>query len=59
MFPRTTSKEEMKDYGVLVMFTNVLDEHSAFISRVEGYSEDGGTRFLQNVGNHLPDYTVS
>jgi hypothetical protein len=41
------------------MFTNVLDEHSAFISGVEGYSEDGGTRFLQNVDNHLPDYTVS
>jgi hypothetical protein len=41
------------------MFMNVLDEQSAFISRVEGYCVDGGTKFLQNVGNHLPDYTVS
>jgi hypothetical protein len=49
----------MKDYGVLIMFTNVLDEHSASIFRVEGCSEDGDTRFLQNVGNHLPDYTAS
>jgi hypothetical protein len=22
------------------------------------YSEDGGDRFLQNVGNHLQDYSV-
>jgi hypothetical protein len=56
---RTKSKEENEDYGVLIMFIDVLNEHSAYILKVEGYSEDGVTSFIKNVDNHLTVYPVS
>jgi hypothetical protein len=40
-----------------------LEERTAYILRVEDcvffYPEDEGSKFLRNVGNYLPDYTVS
>jgi hypothetical protein len=33
---------------------NVSEERPAFT-----YSEDGDSKFILNVGKHLPDYTVS
>ena len=34
--------------------TNLSGESAALI-----FSEDGESRFLRNVGNHVPDHTVS
>jgi hypothetical protein len=38
----------------LSMTTNILEGPTASIF---SYTEDGGTRFLQNPGNNLPDYS--
>jgi hypothetical protein len=37
------------------MFTAVLEERPPYMFSVD----DGGKTFLQNVGNHLPDYPAS
>jgi hypothetical protein len=42
--------------------TNISEKLNASIFMVQGkvlYTEDGGSRFLQNIHNHLPDYIVS
>jgi hypothetical protein len=47
---------------VFLAVTEVLEEHAASIFRVEVmtcYTEDGGSTFLQNVGNHPQDHIVS
>jgi hypothetical protein len=38
--------------------TEMLDEHNASIFKAE-VTKDGGSTFLQNVSNHLRNYTVS
>jgi hypothetical protein len=39
--------------------TNISEESIAPIFSVDYYSEDGGSRFLRNLRNHLQDYAVS
>jgi hypothetical protein len=34
-------------------------EDNCFLECDAVYPEDGGSRFLRNIGEHLPDYTVS
>jgi hypothetical protein len=38
---------------------NISEEPVASICRVEEYLENGGTMFLKDVCNILPDYVVS
>jgi D-mannonate dehydratase len=46
------------DCGVPTLQRNLMPPSSWF--RVEvSYPEDGGSRFLQNIHNHLPDYILS
>jgi hypothetical protein len=42
-------------------FINVSEECTASTIMVEAsfHPEDGGSRFLQNVGDHLLEYTIS
>jgi hypothetical protein len=36
-----------------------LEEHTAFIFSLDGFSEDGGNMFLQNLNTHLQVQTAS
>jgi hypothetical protein len=42
---------------ILCSFINIMEKLAASIFRIFFYSEDAGSRFLQNVSNHLPDMT--
>jgi hypothetical protein len=42
----------------VTLHTNVMEESASSIFMVED-CHDGAGRFFQNVGKHLPDYTVS
>jgi hypothetical protein len=44
---------------VSYIVTHVLKKTAGFIFRVIFYLGDGRSRFLRNVGNHLPDDTTS
>jgi hypothetical protein len=40
---------------ILVGVTSILEQHTASIFR----EENGGSVFLQNIGNHMPSYIFS
>jgi hypothetical protein len=39
------------------MFTNILEEYTAYTYIIEVHPEDGCRIFFENVGKHIPGYT--